>query len=88
MTALEAKLRRTQEEKIDLEEQVSKNKIKQTMEGYKSLQNEHNEKNRIRELETQLAAERTRLESDRKIISEKTSIIEEFKSKLIEYENR
>ena len=48
MTQLESKLRKVQEEKIDIEHKLSKIKTNQTLEGYKSLQNEHNEKNRVR----------------------------------------
>jgi predicted nucleic acid-binding Zn-ribbon protein len=88
VTQLETKLRKVQEEKIDIEQELSKIKTNQTLEGYKSLQNEHNERNRVRELETQLAAERARNETERKALYEKNLLLEELKSRLMEYDNR
>ena len=67
---------------------MSKHKINHTMEGYRSLQNEHQEKNRIRELEHQLAAERARGEMERKNVHEKNILIDELKEKVVEMGNR
>ena len=83
VSQLESKLRKVQEEKIDLEEELNKIKMKQTMEGYKSLQSEHHEKSRVRELETQLAAERARNETERKALYEKNLLIDELKSRVM-----
>ena len=58
------------------------------MEGYKSLQNEHNEKNRIRELETLLVAERTKVDVEKKAVFEKNILMDEMKAKIVEQENR
>ena len=59
-----------------------------TIVGYRSLQNEHNEKNRIRELEQMLASQRTKSDFERKANHEKNILIDELKDKLVQAGNR
>lgn len=53
------------------------------MAEFNYFKNESNERGRVRELEGQLAAERTRAESERKAHIEKNILLEELKNKVI-----
>jgi hypothetical protein len=82
VTALEGRLRRAEEEKIALEEQLKQHKLNQSMVEYKFIRSEQNEKGRVRELENQLITERTRAETERKVAVERAGIIEDLKGRL------
>ena len=58
------------------------------MAEYNFFKQEHNEKGRVRELEGMLASERAKNDTERKTLIEKNILLEEFKSRLVEYENR
>ncbi len=63
VSLLEGRLRRAEEEKIALEEQLKQLKLNQSMAEYKFIRSEQNEKGRVRELENQLITERTRADT-------------------------
>jgi Ni,Fe-hydrogenase I small subunit len=57
------------------------------MNEYKFIRDGQNEKGRVRELENMLITERSRAETERKVLIEKSnSIVEELKNKLIQCE--
>lgn len=86
--SLESKLRKTQEEKIELEEALKKHRLNQSMTEFQLMKNEKNEKGKVRELEAQLANERTKLDNERKVTLEKNAVIEDLKAKIVEFELR
>jgi hypothetical protein len=82
VVALEGRLRRAEEERIALEEQLKQHKLNQSMVEYKFIRSEQTEKTRVRELENQLITERTRAETERKVAGERGAIIEDLKGRL------